>query len=43
MGADEAIFHRVPSWPNVLPAGQVLAVEKLLPLIGIALARIVIP
>ena len=42
MGADEAIFHRVPSRPHVLPAGQVLAVEQLLPPIGIALARIVI-
>ncbi len=31
MGADQPIFHGHFAGPDVLPAGQVLAIEKLLP------------
>jgi thiamine transporter ThiT len=37
---DEAIFHRVIPGANMLPSGQVLTVEELLPFVGIAFAGI---
>src|SRR5881396_1666450 len=32
---DQAIFHGHRPWPDMLPAGQVLAVKKLLPFAGL--------
>ena len=43
MRVDQAVFHRSFAGADVLPSCQILAVEKLPPLVGIACAGVVIP
>jgi hypothetical protein len=40
VSADQAVFHRVATRPNMLPSGQIFAVINLLPLAGIAFANV---
>ena len=42
VGVDEAVFNRVSAGANMLPSSQIFTVEKLLPLVGIALANVLI-
>ena len=42
VSADQPVFYGVPARANMLPPGQIFAVEKLLPLVGIALANVLI-
>jgi hypothetical protein len=42
MSADQAVFHGISAGPNMLPTSQILAVEKLPPLVGISCTGIVI-
>jgi hypothetical protein len=42
MSADQAVFHCISAWTNVFPSSQILAVEKLSPLVGISCASIAI-
>jgi hypothetical protein len=42
MSADQAVFHCISAWTNVFPSSQILAVEKLSPLVGISSAGIAI-
>jgi hypothetical protein len=39
---DQPVFHCIATRANMLPSGQIFAIEKLLPLVGIAFAGILI-
>src|SRR5271165_1476535 len=42
VGADQSLFYGIAARAHVLPSGQILAVIKLLPFVGIALAHVLI-
>jgi hypothetical protein len=42
VSVDQPVLHSVIARANMLPSGQVFAIEKLLPFVGIALANILI-
>lgn len=40
MRADQAVFHRIAAGTDMFPSCQIFAVEKLLPLAGVAIAGV---